>query len=158
VEFARLGSLNERFGLALVTHPSAALAERVESCRGLLLIGRTIPSGAYFNTFALASKYSPSKKLSPRTPGLERRNYYFDSSNLIAGGLFLEDASRFQGSLDHPRWARAAVLTFQMIYQQPVRYEYSRNRPTLLVVVPRTTSSRLVSTRTRPSSRGSGIS
>ncbi len=26
-------------------------------------------------------------------------------------------------SADYPRWARAAALTFQMIYQQPVRYE-----------------------------------
>jgi pimeloyl-ACP methyl ester carboxylesterase len=27
-------------------------------------------------------------------------------------------------SPDYPRWARAAALTFQMIYQQPVRYEF----------------------------------
>ena len=36
---------------------------------------------------------------------------------------------------DYPRWARAAALTFQMIYQQPVRYEYHLiAHPTLLVV------------------------
>ena len=27
-------------------------------------------------------------------------------------------------SPDYPKWARAAALAFQMIYQQPVRYEY----------------------------------
>jgi pimeloyl-ACP methyl ester carboxylesterase len=38
-------------------------------------------------------------------------------------------------SPDYPRWARAAALTFQMIYQQPVRYEYPQiAAPTLLVV------------------------
>ena len=35
---------------------------------------------------------------------------------------------------DYPRWARAAALTFQMIYQQPVRYEYSRIKPPVLLV------------------------
>jgi pimeloyl-ACP methyl ester carboxylesterase len=38
-------------------------------------------------------------------------------------------------SPDYPRWARAAALTFQMIYQQPVRHEYDLiGAPTLLVV------------------------
>ena len=38
-------------------------------------------------------------------------------------------------SPDYPRWARAAALTFQMIYQQPVRYEYHLiASPTLLIV------------------------
>jgi pimeloyl-ACP methyl ester carboxylesterase len=38
-------------------------------------------------------------------------------------------------SPDYPRWARAAALTFQMIYQQPVRYEYDQiAAPTLLIV------------------------
>ena len=36
---------------------------------------------------------------------------------------------------DYPRWARAAALTFQMIYQQPVRYEYYRLAPPTLLVV-----------------------
>jgi pimeloyl-ACP methyl ester carboxylesterase len=36
---------------------------------------------------------------------------------------------------DYPRWARAAALTFQMIYQQPVRYEYHRIVPPTLLVV-----------------------
>jgi pimeloyl-ACP methyl ester carboxylesterase len=36
---------------------------------------------------------------------------------------------------DYPRWARAAALTFQMIYQQPVRYEYHQIAPPTLLVV-----------------------
>jgi pimeloyl-ACP methyl ester carboxylesterase len=35
---------------------------------------------------------------------------------------------------DYPRWARAAALTFQMIYQQPVRYEYHQIAPPTLLV------------------------
>jgi pimeloyl-ACP methyl ester carboxylesterase len=38
-------------------------------------------------------------------------------------------------SPDYPRWARAAALTFQMIYQQPVRYEYDRIAPPVLLIV-----------------------
>ncbi len=38
-------------------------------------------------------------------------------------------------SAEYPRWARAAALTFQMIYQQPVRYEYQRLAPPVLLVV-----------------------
>jgi pimeloyl-ACP methyl ester carboxylesterase len=38
-------------------------------------------------------------------------------------------------SPDYPRWARAAALTFQMIYQQPVRYEYHQIEPPVLLVV-----------------------
>jgi pimeloyl-ACP methyl ester carboxylesterase len=38
-------------------------------------------------------------------------------------------------SPDYPQWARSAALTFQMIYQQPVRYEYHLiEAPTLLIV------------------------
>jgi len=36
---------------------------------------------------------------------------------------------------DYPRWARAAALTFQMIYQQPVRYEYHLIAPPTLLIV-----------------------
>ncbi len=32
----------------------------------------------------------------------------------------------------NPRWARAAALAFQMIYQQPVRYEYHLIAPPTL--------------------------
>jgi len=38
-------------------------------------------------------------------------------------------------SPDYPQWARAAALAFQMIYQQPVRYEFPLiAAPTLLIV------------------------
>jgi pimeloyl-ACP methyl ester carboxylesterase len=38
-------------------------------------------------------------------------------------------------SADYQRWARSAALTFQMIYQQPVRHEFSAiAAPTLLIV------------------------
>jgi pimeloyl-ACP methyl ester carboxylesterase len=38
-------------------------------------------------------------------------------------------------SADYPKWARAAALTFQMIYQQPVRYEYDQIAPPTLLIV-----------------------
>jgi pimeloyl-ACP methyl ester carboxylesterase len=38
-------------------------------------------------------------------------------------------------SADYPRWARASALTFQMIYRQPVRYEYHRIAPPTLLIV-----------------------
>jgi pimeloyl-ACP methyl ester carboxylesterase len=38
-------------------------------------------------------------------------------------------------SPDYPRWARAAALTYQMIYQQPVRYEYHLIAPPTLLIV-----------------------
>ena len=38
-------------------------------------------------------------------------------------------------SPDYPSWARAAALTFQMIYQQPVRYEYHLIAPPTLLIV-----------------------
>jgi pimeloyl-ACP methyl ester carboxylesterase len=38
-------------------------------------------------------------------------------------------------SPDYRQWARASALAFQMIYQQPVRYEYHLiAAPTLLIV------------------------
>ena len=37
-------------------------------------------------------------------------------------------------SPDYHRWARSAALTFQMIYQQPVRYEYQRLAPAVLLI------------------------
>ena len=35
----------------------------------------------------------------------------------------------------YPQWARAAALAFQMIYQQPVRYEYHLIAPPTLLIV-----------------------
>jgi pimeloyl-ACP methyl ester carboxylesterase len=48
---------------------------------------------------------------------------------------FVEARTRIALSGEYPRWAKAAALTFQMIYQQPVRHEFSLLRvPTLLVI------------------------
>jgi pimeloyl-ACP methyl ester carboxylesterase len=48
---------------------------------------------------------------------------------------FVEVQSRVILSGEYPRWARAAALTYQMLYQQPVRHEFSLIRaPTLLVI------------------------
>ena len=38
-------------------------------------------------------------------------------------------------SPDYSRWARAAALAFQMIYQQPVRHEYHLVAPPTLLIV-----------------------
>ena len=48
---------------------------------------------------------------------------------------YVEVRSRIRLSGEFPRWARAAALTYQMAYQQPVRYELPLIRkPTLLVI------------------------
>ena len=42
---------------------------------------------------------------------------------------------RVTASGEYPRWAKASALAYQMIYEQPVRYEYpSLKMPTLLIV------------------------
>jgi pimeloyl-ACP methyl ester carboxylesterase len=48
---------------------------------------------------------------------------------------FVEARSRIAHSGEYPRWAKSAALTYQMIYQQPVRHEFPLiTRPTLLVI------------------------
>lgn len=48
---------------------------------------------------------------------------------------FVEVRSRIALGGEYPRWAKSAALTYQMIYQQPVRHEFGLiNRPTLLVI------------------------
>ncbi len=42
---------------------------------------------------------------------------------------------RVTRSGEYPRWARASALAYQMIYQQPVRYEYPLLIPPTLVIV-----------------------
>jgi pimeloyl-ACP methyl ester carboxylesterase len=42
---------------------------------------------------------------------------------------------RVTRSPNYPQWARAAALAFQMIYQQPVRYEYHLIAPPTLLIV-----------------------
>jgi pimeloyl-ACP methyl ester carboxylesterase len=36
---------------------------------------------------------------------------------------------------EYPRWAKAAALTYQMIYQQPVRHEFHLIEPPTLLVI-----------------------
>jgi pimeloyl-ACP methyl ester carboxylesterase len=48
---------------------------------------------------------------------------------------FVEVRTRITLSGEYPRWARASALTYQMIYQQPVRHEFRLIRtPTLLII------------------------
>jgi pimeloyl-ACP methyl ester carboxylesterase len=48
---------------------------------------------------------------------------------------FVEVRARIALGGEYPRWARASALTYQMIYQQPVRHEFSLIKvPTLLVI------------------------
>ncbi len=48
---------------------------------------------------------------------------------------FVETRSRMALSGEFPRYAKAAALTFQMIYQQPVRHEFSLLKPPTLLVI-----------------------
>jgi pimeloyl-ACP methyl ester carboxylesterase len=48
---------------------------------------------------------------------------------------FVEVRTRVTLGGEYPRWAKAAALTYQMIYQQPVRHEFHLiESPTLLVI------------------------
>jgi hypothetical protein len=48
---------------------------------------------------------------------------------------FVEVRARVSLSGEFARWAKAAALTYQMIYQQPVRHEFGLIKaPTLLVI------------------------
>jgi pimeloyl-ACP methyl ester carboxylesterase len=46
-----------------------------------------------------------------------------------------EVPTRVLMSGEYPRWAKASALAYQMIYQQPVRYEYHNLKPEVLIVV-----------------------
>jgi pimeloyl-ACP methyl ester carboxylesterase len=48
---------------------------------------------------------------------------------------FVDVRDRLTRSAEFPRWAEVSALTYEMIYQQPVRAEFSKiSRPTLLVI------------------------
>jgi pimeloyl-ACP methyl ester carboxylesterase len=48
---------------------------------------------------------------------------------------FVEVRTRIALSGEYPRWAKASALSYQMIYQQPVRHEFGLIRvPTLLII------------------------
>ena len=48
---------------------------------------------------------------------------------------FVEVAARVRLSGEFPRYARASALTYQMVYQQPVRHEFGLIEPPTLLVI-----------------------
>jgi pimeloyl-ACP methyl ester carboxylesterase len=48
---------------------------------------------------------------------------------------FVEVRSRIALSGEYPRWAKSSALTYQMIYQQPVRQEFSGIQARTLLVI-----------------------
>lgn len=48
---------------------------------------------------------------------------------------FVEVRSRVALSGEYPRWAKADALTYQMCYQQPVRYEFGLLQPPTLLII-----------------------
>jgi pimeloyl-ACP methyl ester carboxylesterase len=48
---------------------------------------------------------------------------------------FVEVRSRIAHSGEYPRWAKSAALTYQMIYQQPVRHEFPLIQARTLLVI-----------------------
>lgn len=60
---------------------------------------------------------------------------YFSHPNPETYGPLAEIQIRVTLSGEYPRWAKASALAYQMIYEQPVVYEYPLiQRPTLLVL------------------------
>jgi len=55
---------------------------------------------------------------------------------------------------EYPRWAKASALAYQMIYQQPVRYEYRLLKPPTLIVVGQQDHTAPFSTYAPPEIRG----
>jgi pimeloyl-ACP methyl ester carboxylesterase len=48
---------------------------------------------------------------------------------------FVDVRDRLTRSAEFPRWAQVAALTYEMIYQQPVRQDFPKiSRPTLLII------------------------
>jgi pimeloyl-ACP methyl ester carboxylesterase len=64
---------------------------------------------------------------------------YYQSSYFVSWKPEYDELVRIAGgvtsSADYPRWARVAALTFTMIYEQPVVYEFANLRvPTILFI------------------------
>jgi pimeloyl-ACP methyl ester carboxylesterase len=60
---------------------------------------------------------------------------YFARPDPAVYGPLADVQARVTLSGEYPRWARASARAYQMIYQQPVRYEFRMlSMPTLLVV------------------------
>lgn len=60
---------------------------------------------------------------------------YFAEPKPEVYGPLAEVQIRVTGSAEYPRWARVSALAYQLIYQQPVRYEYRLLQPPTLLVV-----------------------
>jgi pimeloyl-ACP methyl ester carboxylesterase len=60
---------------------------------------------------------------------------YFANPDPAVYGPLAEVQIRVTRSGEYPRWAKASALAYQMIYQQPVRYEYRLLAPPTLIIV-----------------------
>jgi pimeloyl-ACP methyl ester carboxylesterase len=60
---------------------------------------------------------------------------YFVTPKQEIFGPLAEVQIRVTQSGEYPRWAKASALAYQMIYQQPVCYEFSRLKPSTLLIV-----------------------
>jgi len=60
--------------------------------------------------------------------------HYFVSAGPEVWGPMAEIHIRVLQSGEYPRWAKASALAYQMIYQQPVRYEYKDLKPRTLLI------------------------
>lgn len=60
---------------------------------------------------------------------------YFAQPRPEVYGPLAEVQIRLTMSGEYPRWAKASALAYQMIYEQPVRYEYKLFKPPVLLVV-----------------------
>jgi pimeloyl-ACP methyl ester carboxylesterase len=61
--------------------------------------------------------------------------HYFAHPDPRVYGPLAEVQIRVTGSGEYPRWAMASALAYQMIYEQPVLYEYSSLKPPTLLVM-----------------------
>ncbi len=60
---------------------------------------------------------------------------YFVNPKPEIYGPLAEVPIRVTLSGEYPRWAKSSALAYQMIYQQPVRYEYPMIKPPTLIIV-----------------------
>jgi len=60
---------------------------------------------------------------------------YFVTVGPEVWGPLAEVPIRVLMSGEYPRWAKASALAYQMIYQQPVRYEYKNLKMPVLIIV-----------------------
>jgi len=61
--------------------------------------------------------------------------HYFATPHAEISDALAEVQIRVTLSGEFPRWAKASALAYQLIYQQPVRYEYRLLQPPVLLIV-----------------------